>query len=287
MIRHHQPANRRLALHLGSDVEHFQNCPRRTLQPQSAPIQCHWPAQAIEPVTNNAHCESERQRHSAPHPAHCQSVSGARKRWRAAAESRFKSRSVRKSMVRNSRSHAGGAAMRAPIARYVFSNFGTLTGYFSGWRSTIVRLQSIAPAGRGLCVHPLLGEIVASWGARIRRGRPCFKLRWNPEILKLAIHLPTLRRVIGIQRRATEQITKPHAGSILRDASPQQHQHLGRAVLAVDRCAPQLQNSRPQRLIRPQIELLFRVVAKVSLGSFTRLHPVRSHNAPARFVLND
>src|SRR5579863_2279425 len=28
-------------------------------------------------------------------------------------------------MVRNSRSHAGGAAMRAPIARYVFRSLGT------------------------------------------------------------------------------------------------------------------------------------------------------------------
>ena len=63
----------------------------------------------------------------------------------------FRSSKVRKSMVPNSRSHAGGAQMRAPIARYVFSNLGTLVGavHRSPLRRTMaVRLRPPARWGR-------------------------------------------------------------------------------------------------------------------------------------------
>ena len=118
VIRNHQPAGRRLAFHLRSRCPGTSE-PRAPLPAatgRAAPASC-GPRTRLQPVAKNAECESECQRHSAPDPAQRHSVSGARKRLRAAAESNFRSRSVRKSMVRNSRSQAGGAAMRAPIAR--------------------------------------------------------------------------------------------------------------------------------------------------------------------------
>ena len=53
-------------------------------------------------------------------------------------------------------------------------------------------------------------------------------------MLKLAIHLPAFSRILGVQRRATDQVAQPHVSSILRDTPPEQCQYFRSAMFAVD-----------------------------------------------------
>src|SRR5208337_954312 len=117
MIRYHEATGRWLPFHVPFDPQAPENPAGRLLQPQRALFKRHGTTHALEPVMQNAECQCKHQRHSAPEPPQHHEVNGARKRWRAAADSNLRSRSVRKSMVRNSRSQAGGAAIRAPMAR--------------------------------------------------------------------------------------------------------------------------------------------------------------------------
>jgi hypothetical protein len=87
------------------------------LGPQRATLQRNWTAQPKQPIADNAEGQSQYQRHSAPDRAKAHVVRGVRKRLRAEGESNFRSSSVRKSMVPNSLSQAGGQQTRAPIAR--------------------------------------------------------------------------------------------------------------------------------------------------------------------------
>src|SRR5580658_596576 len=117
MVGNHQAANGALAFNRNVDAQADQDATTRRLEPDRTALERKRAAYADEPVMNNASCKGKRQRHSAPAAAQHHGASGARKRLRAAGESISRSSKVRKSMVRNSRSKAGGAAMRAPMAR--------------------------------------------------------------------------------------------------------------------------------------------------------------------------
>src|SRR5208337_653593 len=108
------------------DIQAGQQPASCLLPPARLPLKRDWAAQTKQPVADYGKKELESQRHSAPDPPQRHCVRGARNRWRAAAETVFRSSNVRKSMVPNSRSQAGGAAIRAPIARYVFRSLGIL-----------------------------------------------------------------------------------------------------------------------------------------------------------------
>src|ERR1022692_3861984 len=72
------------------------------------------------------------------------------------------------------------------------------------WCGSYCLLQrSILLAGRRLCVCALLLD-----GTGMRGGRHGFKLSRNSVVLKLAVHLPALSRVLGVDGRATDQIAK-------------------------------------------------------------------------------
>jgi len=112
-----QPMSRRLAFNTILDTHPGQYPTCRLLHPHGAALQRDRAAQAQEPETENAQGKSHRQRHSAPDGTDVHVVSGARKRFRAEGAISLRSSSVRKSMVPNSRSQAGGPPMRAPMAK--------------------------------------------------------------------------------------------------------------------------------------------------------------------------
>jgi len=99
-----------------ADVEQAHDKDAGFVLPQGAALHGVWACEAHEQGACEAVEECEPERHSAPDRAKIHCVSGARKRLRAEAESCLRSSRVRKSMVPKSRSQAGGAAMRAPMA---------------------------------------------------------------------------------------------------------------------------------------------------------------------------
>src|ERR1035441_7531211 len=105
----------RLAFHVITDAHAGENHAASLLNPQGAHLHRQWAAQLQKPITKNAQNQSPSQRHSAPQSVKTHCVSGARKRLRAECESNFRSSSVRKSMVPNSRSQAGGPLMVRPV----------------------------------------------------------------------------------------------------------------------------------------------------------------------------
>src|SRR5581483_1166313 len=127
MVGDDQPLGRNSSFHSGVNPKAGEHAARCRLQPQRALLQRKRATHADQPEAKRTRRKSESQRDRPPEAAEDQCVSGARNRLRAAAESDLRSSNVKKSIVRNSRSHAGGAAMRAPMARYVLSSLGTLT----------------------------------------------------------------------------------------------------------------------------------------------------------------
>ena len=117
VVRHKQTAGGRAAGDQGSDSQTPHHKPRGRLKPEGAALESKRTPQVCKPQAENAHRKCKDQRHSAPDPSKVHGVSGARNRLRAADNSIFKSSRVRKSIVPNSRSHAGGAQIRAPMVR--------------------------------------------------------------------------------------------------------------------------------------------------------------------------
>src|SRR5512146_290890 len=99
----------RFTLDRVGNIQAFQNPARTSLHPDCAPFKRARTLKAKEPEGYDASDDFKSQRHSAPGPAQAHCVSEARKRLRAAVEIDLRSSSVRKSIVPNSRSQAGGA----------------------------------------------------------------------------------------------------------------------------------------------------------------------------------
>lgn len=117
MIGDDDAMRRRYAFHVTANMQAGQNQATRSLQPSGPLLERQRAANAQKPIAKDAMNQCNAQRHSASDATPGQEVKGARKRLRAEGANNFRSSSVRKSIVPNSRSHAGGAQMRAPIAR--------------------------------------------------------------------------------------------------------------------------------------------------------------------------
>lgn len=104
-------------MHLAINMKTGQHSATRFVHPECALLQSERATQAAHGKIQCTHCQRNAQLRSAPDNTQFHGASGARNRFLAACDSAAMSSRVRKSMVPNSRSHAGGAQMRAPIAK--------------------------------------------------------------------------------------------------------------------------------------------------------------------------
>jgi hypothetical protein len=126
--------------------------------------------------------------------------------------------------------------MRDPTARYVFSSFGT---FASGTALSLT-------GGGSRCAK--VGMVRKDGSTR-----NCASWWYSAQ--------PVAASSVLTEEQPT-RYRNPWCCAYCGDTAPQQRQHLAVAVLAIDAGPPQLQNLRPQMLVRSEVELLRAVVAQ-------------------------